>query len=187
MLSVETITRAIQFILAPVVMVTSCAILANGILSRYASINDRMRSLTKERLDLLRGSDGAMSVSSVAGNPLKRERLGEIDEQLPRLLHRHRLVHNSTLATYLAILIFLVCMLAIALAVLPNSVTLAMVALVVFLAGTIVLLVGVLLISSEVRISNDEIRYEVERVLSLGADTTAVRNTQNTTTPDITR
>lgn len=176
-MSVQTITRAIQFILAPVVMVTSCAILANGILSRYASINDRMRSLTMERLDLLRGSDGSMSISSVAGDRLKVERLHEIDEQLPRLLHRHRLAHNSALATYLAVLIFVVSMLAIALAVLPNSATLAAIALVLFLAGTVVLLVGVLLISVEVRTSNQEIRYEVERVLSLGNDGISAPNT----------
>lgn len=185
-MSVQTITRAIQLILAPVVMVTSCAILANGILSRYASINDRMRALTKERLDLLRGTDGSMNMSAVMGDSFKIERLREIDEQLPRLLHRHRLVHNSALATYLAILIFVASMLAIALAVLPNSVTMAIVALVVFLAGTIMLLVGVLLISSEVRTSNNEIRYEVVRVLSLGGDTTATRNTQDLTTPGIT-
>jgi hypothetical protein len=174
--SVQTITRAIQFILAPVVMVTSCAILANGILSRYASINDRMRSLTKERLDLLRGSSGSMSTASVTGDPSKVERLREIDEQLPRLLHRHGLAHNSALVNYLAILIFVMSMLAIALAVLPNSAALAAIALTLFLAGTIVMLVGVLLISSEVRTSNNEIRYEVERVLSLGSDATSAPN-----------
>lgn len=176
-MSVQTITRAIQFIIAPVVMVTSCAILANGILSQYASINDRMRSLARERLDLLRGSDGSLGISSVAGDPAKAERLHEIDAQLPRLLHRHRLVHNSALATYLAVLIFIVSMLAIALAVIPNSATLALIALILFLAGTVVMLGGVLLIGTEVRTSNKEIRYEVERVLSLGSDTTSAPNT----------
>lgn len=183
-MTIETITRTIQFILVPVVMVTSCAILVNGILSLYASINDRMRSLTKERLELLRKPDHSLGMPSVADDPLRVERLREIDVQLPRLLHRHSLVHGSVLATYLAILIFVVSMLTIAVAVLPNSVMLAMIALVVFLVGTVAMLFGVALVSIEVRTSNNEIRYEVERVLRLGGDA-PVRPTN--TTSDITR
>jgi hypothetical protein len=57
-LNAETITHTIQFILAPVVMVSSCAILVGGMLSRYAELKDRLRALARERLDLLHGPDG---------------------------------------------------------------------------------------------------------------------------------
>jgi hypothetical protein len=169
--SVETITRAIQFILAPAVMITSCAILVSGVLAHYAELNDRLRALVRERLELLRGPDGSLGLAAIAHDAFKLERLGEIDAQLPSLLHRHGLVHRSVLAIYLAILIFVLSMLAIAVAVVPSaqgSVTLAMVALVIFLIGTVALLTGMLLISIEIRTSNAAVRFEVERVMGLG-------------------
>ena len=53
----------------------------------YTSVGDRIRALTRERLDLLREGK-----SRFAG-----ERLEEIDAQLPELLHRHRLIHDALL------------------------------------------------------------------------------------------
>jgi Protein of unknown function (DUF2721) len=169
--SVETITRAIQFILAPAVMITSCAILVSGVLAHYAELNDRLRALARERLDLLHGPDGSLGLAAIAHDAFKMERLGEIDAQLPSLLHRHSLVHRSVLAIYLAILIFVLSMLVIAVAVVPNaqgSVTMAILALAIFLVGTVALLAGVLLISIEIRTSNATVRFEVERVMGLG-------------------
>ncbi|HEY7093305.1 MAG TPA: hypothetical protein VH393_09015 [Ktedonobacterales bacterium] len=61
-MSIETITRAIQFILAPVVMVSSCAILLTGILTVYNNLSDRLRAFTRERLELLRGKDGGFDL-----------------------------------------------------------------------------------------------------------------------------
>jgi Protein of unknown function (DUF2721) len=166
--NVETITRAIQFILAPVVMVTSCAILVGGMLTLYVDLKGRLRALAKERLELLRGPDGSLDASLIASDAFKSERLREIDVQLPGLLRRHTLVHHGVLAIYLAVMVFVVSMLIIAVAVIPNSVALGIVALSVFLLGTAVMLVGVVLISLEVRTSNEAVRYEVERVMSLG-------------------
>lgn len=167
-MTVEAIARTIQFILAPVVMVTSCAILVGGMLTQYAAINDRMRALTRERLELLRGPGGALSVSAMAGDDFKEERLREIDMQLPGLLRRHELIHHGALATYMAILLFVLSMFVIALAASSSSAALATTALVVFLLGTAALLLGVLLIGLEIRISNQAVRYEVERVIRLG-------------------
>ena len=167
-MNVQSVTRAIQLILAPVVMVTSCAILVGGLLTRYSEINVRMRALTRERLDLLRAGDDTLTLTALAGDQFKSERLSEVDTQLPELLRRHELVHRSVLAIYLAIVIFLLSMLAIALAIVPNSSLMAAVALFVFLAGTLVVLYGVLLISVEVRRSSDAVSYEVTRVLRLG-------------------
>jgi uncharacterized membrane protein YphA (DoxX/SURF4 family) len=53
-MNAEMPPRTIQLILAPVVMVTACAILLAGLLSRFAALNDRLRLLARERLDLLR-------------------------------------------------------------------------------------------------------------------------------------
>jgi hypothetical protein len=86
------------------------------------------------------------------------------------------LVHHGVLAIYLAMMVFVVSMLIIALAVIPNSVALGIVALSVFLLGTAVMLVGVVLISLEVRTSNEAVRYEVERVMSLGYKVSSVAN-----------
>ena len=167
-MTVEAITRIIQLILAPVVMVTSCAILVGGMLTHYAAINDRLRSLARERLALLQGTEGTLSVVSVAGDAFKTERLLEIDKQLPSLLWRHKLVHHAVMAIYGAIAVFVASMFVIAFAVVPQSVGLATAALALFLIGTAVVLVGVVFIVAEVRTSNDAVRYEVQRVMSLG-------------------
>lgn len=47
-------TRTIQLILAPVVMVTACGILVNGLIGRYTNITNRLRTMAHERLELLR-------------------------------------------------------------------------------------------------------------------------------------
>lgn len=60
-MNAATIPRTIQPILAPVAMVTTCAILVSGILAHYAVVNERLRSLTHERLDLLRGPTRVLS------------------------------------------------------------------------------------------------------------------------------
>src|SRR5215467_6857593 len=96
-MSVETITRTIQLILAPVVMVSACAILVGRLLSHYEAINARMRSMARERLELLRGAGEA--------NRFRRERVCELDAQLPQLLQQHALVHHALLTAYTGILI----------------------------------------------------------------------------------
>jgi Protein of unknown function (DUF2721) len=50
--NIQTAGKTIQLILAPVVMVTACGVLLNGMLSHYAAINDRIRTLVGERLGL---------------------------------------------------------------------------------------------------------------------------------------
>src|SRR5258708_13108010 len=101
-------------------MITSCAILVSGMLAHYAELNDRLRALARERLDLLHGPGGSLGLASIAHDAFKMERLGEIDAQLPSLLHRHALVHRSSLAICLAILIFVLSMLVISLPFPPN-------------------------------------------------------------------
>ena len=49
-MNAEMVARIIQLILAPVVMISACAILESGLLGHYASINARLRNMTHERL-----------------------------------------------------------------------------------------------------------------------------------------
>jgi hypothetical protein len=53
-MSAETITRTIQLIVAPVVMLSACAIFVGGFLAHYEAINARMRTIVRELLELLR-------------------------------------------------------------------------------------------------------------------------------------
>ena len=163
-MTADDLSRTIQLILAPVVMVSSASIFVSGLLGHYAAINDRARALVRERFDLLsRASPGRFG----------RERLNEIDLQLPALLHRHRLVHNALLAVYASILALVVSMCIIALSATAWAAWIATLVFGIFVIGVLALLVGVLLTVIEVRSSDGTLRFEVARVLALGADPAA--------------
>src|SRR5436190_3040800 len=112
-MNVETVARNIQVIIAPVVMITACAILLQGLVNRYNALNDRMRAMTRERFDLLHSGGERDAVTT--------ERLEELDTQLPDLLHRHKLVRDSVLSVYIAVMLYLASMFVIAFAALANS------------------------------------------------------------------
>ena len=155
------VTRIIQTIIAPVVMVNACAILLGGLLSHSAAINDRLRAMARERIDVLR-SLGLASTDRFAA-----ERLNEIDAQMPDLLHRLDLIRSAVLSVYGAILLLVIDMLVIALATSTESAGLTAAVIVVFLAGVAALFIGVLLTVLEGRLSQRAIRFEVQRVLAL--------------------
>lgn len=158
-MNVEMTARIIQLILAPVVMITSCSLVLSGLLGRYAAVNDRMRAMARERLDLLH--------SSSPTEKLLTERLQEIDYQIPDLLNRHRLLHHSVLVGYVAILLFVVSMFVIALAAVWDSVWLSAAVLIVFVGGATALFIGVLIAIVEVRSSHRAVEYEIRRVSEL--------------------
>ena len=158
-MSVETIMRTIQLILAPVVMVSACAVFVGGLLSHYEAINGRMRTMARERLELLRGPAG--------GDRFVKERLSEIDRQLPQLLQRHALVHHSLLAAYSGILILVASMCAIAFSAVTAAEWLVALVLAMFVGGIVAILVSIILIALEVRISQRAVAFEVQRVLQL--------------------
>ncbi len=155
-MDVETLARAIQSILAPVVMISACAITLGGLWGHASAINDRLRTLNHERLDLWRAP---------SADAYTTERLLEIDTQTPILMGRHRRVLEAIVTMYVAILVYIASMFAIAGAVLLNiSATLA---LLLFLAGTLLLLVAIVLAILEIRTAQTVIEYEVNRVASL--------------------
>jgi hypothetical protein len=168
--SAETVSRTIMLILAPVVMFSACSIFVGGVLGHYTSITDRIRALTRERLDLLgRVQDGPDD----AQRAIIEERLEEIDGQLPDLLGRHKLVHDAALAVYAAIGIFILTMCIIALTAAVTADWVAVVVFGVFVAGVLTMLLGVGLITAEVRTSRRALQYEAARVGRLAPVTNA--------------
>jgi Protein of unknown function (DUF2721) len=159
--NIETAGKTIQLILAPVVMVTACGILITGMLSQYAAINDRIRALVAERLGLLGVELGADREA------FARERLAEIDHQVPILIHRHRMVHHAILLGYVAVVTLVVSMFVIGAAALAHSSVLGTIALFVFLAGTAVMLVAAWFMVAEIKGSHVAVTYEAMRVVGL--------------------
>ncbi len=157
-MSPEAIGRTIQLILAPVVMFSACSIFVSGILNHYTSVGDRIRALTRERLDLLR---------EPVNKPLGAERLEEIDVQLPELLHRHQLIHHALLAVYAAIGILVLTMCIIAVTATIASEWVGPLVYGVFVLSVLTMLVGVALITMEIRTSRRSLAFEVDRVTRL--------------------
>lgn len=165
-MSAEIFAKSIQLILAPVVMITACALLITGLLNRYGAVNDRLRLLARERFDLLRTERATPSEEAIA-TAFNSERMEEIDRQLPALLKRHKMIHDAALRIYTAAFIFIADMLVIALSVMTESSLVTISALIVFLGGMLALLWGVVQAVIELRTSHTEVHYEVERILNL--------------------
>jgi alanine-alpha-ketoisovalerate/valine-pyruvate aminotransferase len=153
------VAKTIQLIIAPVVLITACALIQNAILMRYAAVGQYMRSLALERLQLLR--------SNKTTDPFYLERFQEIDRQIPLLIQCHRLLQKNVLLIYGSISIFLMNMFAIALTVALGSDAASTFALMLFLLGTGVLLSSVFLTTLEIRMSHQAICYEVSRITML--------------------
>ena len=107
---------AVQAMVAPVVLITTAAILSGGLLTIYGSVNDRMRAMDHERLEILTGAEG-MLLSAAEVPPSGRERLTQIDTQLPKLLRRHHLLHDAILLIYTGVAVLVLSVIAIAIAV----------------------------------------------------------------------
>lgn len=167
-MTLQNVQGAIATIIAPVVMITACAILITGMLAQYAQINDRLRNFAKERLELLRTGDGGLAREAELTGAYARERLSELDTQMPRLLRRYRMVHNAVLTMYCAVLIYVVTMFAIGAAYKLQSSGWATAALLLFLGGMATMLVAIGLQAVYVYGANASVQYETQRILDLG-------------------
>jgi len=164
-MSIDTIIRTISLILAPVVMVSSCAIFLNGLFGHYQTISARLRGMHRERLELLQTVD--MSTTAERTFSIIVQRILEIDTQLPNMLRRHKLIRDAVVAIGVAVSIFITSMFIIALATAANSPLAAVIALIAFLLGTGALLVGVITTTIELYQSHREVSYEIQHGLSL--------------------
>jgi hypothetical protein len=177
-MNVEMVARNIQIILAPVVLVTACAILAQGLLGRYAVVTDRLRALAGERLELLYSNHALEGGAGPAEEKLRRERLALVDNQLPMLASHHKRTHDAVLAVYSAVVLFVADMFAIALVAVYELQWLANLVLLLFLAGTALLLLGALTAALEIRTSHRALQHEIMQVRRL-----EIPQTPGSTTP----
>lgn len=157
--------NAISAMVAPVVLLTTGGLLTNGLLTIYGSVNDRMREMTRERLEIRRGPGGVV-LEDVA--PIDEERLNEIEAQLPLMLRRHHLIRNAVLLIYTGIGVLGLSIIFIAVAVGQHSEGVGRAALGLVLAGIVVMLTGLLLAGLSLARSADAITYAVERTRRLG-------------------
>ncbi len=147
---------------APVVLLTVGGMVSNGLITIYNDINNRMRDMTRERLEIWRGPAG--QVLDPDGVPaIGQERLTEIGVQLPMLLRRLKLTRLSVLTIYVALVVLGLSIVVIALAVALDDEIAGRVALGLVLAGTIILLLGLGVAAMSLAKSAEAISYEVER------------------------
>jgi hypothetical protein len=161
-MSPEAIGRTIQLILGPVVMLSACSVFVGGVLNHYTSVGDRVRALTRERLESLRAGQSALAL----------ERLDEIDAQLPELLHRHRLIHHALMAVYAAICMLILTMCAIAMTASIAAAWVGTLVYGIFVLRVLSMLVGVVLITVEIGTSRRSLVFEADRVTRLPAPVT---------------
>ena len=155
------LTRALQLILAPVVMVTASGILLSGLLARYTNLTTIIRTMAAERLDLVMGHNNRDS------DPRASERLKEIDLQLPFIRRHHRLAHQSILCIYSSATALIVDMLAIAVSAITGRAWAVVVALMVFLIAVSLMLLGLFFTASDIVTSERALSEEVDRVMRL--------------------
>ena len=152
-----TVTVTIQAILAPAVMISACGLLLLGLQNRYGRINDRLRALARERVQLLPERQ----------DPLAAARLNAIDQQLPDLLRRLRRQRDAVLCFFWAVVTFVVDSLLIALQFVAAGAAVRALVLLVFMAGMVLVLAGALLAASEIANSTRAVGAEVEEIAKL--------------------
>lgn len=158
MLSVAAMSQLIQFIIAPVVMISTCGLILNGIVQQYGSVDDRLRGMMRERMALLSKEETTL---------IDDDRIVQIDAQAPIIVQRHKQLHNAIMLLYIAIVILVSSMFVIAVATILENALISGAALVLFMAGTAVMLIAVLVTIFEVRQSLRALYYEVDHVISL--------------------
>jgi Protein of unknown function (DUF2721) len=151
---------------APVVLLTVGGLMTNGLLVVYSAINDRMRDMTRERLEIRRGPAGQLLDADTVP-PVDAERLYQISVQLPMLVRRHKLTRASVLVIYAAIVVLGLSVIVIGIAVAQDNEVTGRVALGLVLAGTVILLAGMGLAALSLANSADAISYAVERTDAL--------------------
>ena len=161
-MSTEMIGRTIQLILGPVVMISACSVFVGGVLNHYTSVGDRIRALTRERLEVLGAGRSVLGL----------ERLEEIDGQLPELLQRHRLIHHALISIYTAIgiLILTMCTIAVTASIAADWVGSLVYG--VFVLSVLAMLIGVVLITMEISTSRRSLVFEADRVRRLPVNVT---------------
>jgi Protein of unknown function (DUF2721) len=161
-----TAIRAIEAMVAPVVLITTGGILTNALLGAYALVQQCLREMTRERIGILTGEHGEL-LDPASASPVGQERLAEIDAQLPMMLVHHGLLRRSVIGIYTGLVFLALSVIGIAAAFLASSDALGDVALGFVLAGTVAIIGGLALAVRTLAISANAITYAVRRTGSL--------------------
>lgn len=129
---VNVVSRAINGIVAPSIMISASALMILALQGKYSHLTDRLRSLTDERRRLSHTPDQQRSA----------ERTANVLAQIEIILLRAKLVRNSILSLYTAIAFFVLSSMVIGLGVVSRIGIPMEPALFVFLAGMVAVLAG---------------------------------------------
>jgi hypothetical protein len=165
--TIEITASTISVIVAPVVILSCSVLFLNGLLQRYQSLGIAVRTLNRERLDLLRV--GGKNTIKEQADTVLAERLHTIEMQLPSMLGRHNLIHMAVLTVDGANLVFVASTFVFAIANVTGSLFISLVALFGFLLGMCLMLAGVVIMTIEASQSKRELTYEIQQSLSMGA------------------
>ncbi len=166
-ISADSLAHIIQLVVAPIVMVTASGVIASVLLGRYAVAGTRLRALHTERFDLIKQMGAERRSGKDVHARFTRERLGQIDAQLPELLRHHRLAHHATQSIFAAMVLFIVCMFLLALLERDDSGLVVTLALAAFLCGITLFFVGIIIGSTEVWSSQRALLLESARIMRL--------------------
>jgi len=152
----QTITKIIQAMLAPGLMISACGLLLLGINNKYSLIVNRIRLLNMEKRVL---------VSKSATNKLdceERIRLKSILSQMDKLLYRIFLVRNGVLSYFAAIAFVILSSLLIGIEFLLNNNSYENAAISFFFLSILSVFIGIVFAGYEVILGNKIIKLEVE-------------------------
>lgn len=154
---ISTAIRAIEAMISPVILVTASAVVGAGLLNAFGLVNERLHSMTRERIDLRTGED----------SQLARERIAEIDMQLDWLLDRHWLLSRAVQFAYAAPVPLVLSVIVIAVGVSAHSEGLGVAAEVLVAAGALTLLASLCYAARSSIRSEKSMNREVGRARSL--------------------
>jgi hypothetical protein len=141
-----SISQVIVQMVSPAVMVSACGLMLLGLGNKYARVVDRIRLFAAEVRALRKLGTGATDAD--------RLRMHTLEVQIPDLFRRGRLLRNSILHSYLAIMSFVVCSFMIPL-------TQSSLSLLLFCVGMACVLVAVVLAWRETTLSFRLLNLEV--------------------------
>lgn len=151
----ETI-NIIQILLTPVLMISACGLLLLTMQNRYGRLNDRLRELTRERMEL-----------SEQNSPSQSKHRTAIDSQIPDLLKRNKILRDALVSTFSAVLCFILVIFFIALVLFNMTQLNPLFPLLVFFVGQFFLLLGITCMVWEAFISHRAVTYETREILNL--------------------
>ena len=155
--------ETIQTFVVPVVMISANGLLCLAFYNRLTAIVSRIRTINKERFDLL------ARLAAMRGEPAKspdgkhlHQRTVILDHLGHQLFQRAWWLRGTLICLLVSVLCMLACSLTLGLSRLAGS--FAWVALIFFVAGTMVMMVGIVMAIQELRDALEPLTFEHERM-----------------------